>query len=147
MINRSGTSGTVELAVPVDGFFVHNQRSDGLTVSTPVGSMAYALSADGSILHPVLSGPVLMPIAPRSPSNRPIVIPQGAEVVIQVTSEHDVSVNSDMQSFTSLLPDDRIVVRRSERTVRLLHPIGYNYCAVLRKESHWHEYLTEDNRL
>ena len=68
-------------------------------------------------------------------------------MVIQVTSGRDASVNFDMQSLTSLLPGDRIVVRRSERTVRLLHPIGYNYYATLRKKLHWHEYPTEDNRL
>lgn len=93
------------------------------------------------------SGLVLVPIAPHSLSNRPIVIPHDAEVVIQVTSGRDASVNFDMQSLTSLLPGDRIVVRRSERTVRLLHPIGYNYYATLRKKLHWHEYPTEDNRL
>ncbi|CAJ0770323.1 MAG: NAD kinase [Ralstonia sp.] len=147
VVNRSGTSGMVELAVSVDGFFMYNQRSDGLIVSTPTGSTAYALSAGGPILHPALSGLVLVPIAPHSLSNRPIVIPQDAEVVIQVTSGRDASVNFDMQSLTSLLPGDRIVVRRSERTVRLLHPIGYNYYATLRKKLHWHEYPTEDNRL
>ena len=146
-VNRSGTSGMVELAVSVDGFFMYNQRSDGLIVSTPTGSTAYALSAGGPILHPALSGLVLVPIAPHSLSNRPIVIPQDAEVVIQVTSGRDASVNFDMQSLTSLLPGDRIVVRRSERTVQLLHPVGYNYYATLRKKLHWHEYPTEDNRL
>ncbi len=86
------------------------------------GSTAYALSAGGPILHPALSGLVLVPIAPHALSNRPIVIPHDAEVVIQVTSGRDASVNFDMQSLTSLLPGDRIVVvRRSERTVRLLH--------------------------
>jgi NAD+ kinase len=52
-----------------------------------------------------------------------------------------------MQSLTSLLQGDRIVVRRSSKTVTLLHPVGYNYYATLRKKLHWHEYPTEDNRL
>jgi NAD+ kinase len=147
VVNRSGISGMVELAVSVDGFFMYNQRSDGLIVSTPTGSTAYALSAGGPILHPALSGLVLVPIAPHALSNRPIVIPHDAELVIQVTSGRDASVNFDMQSLTSLLPGDRIVVRRSERTVQLLHPVGYNYYATLRKKLHWHEYPTEDNRL
>lgn len=147
VVNRSGISGMVELAVSVDGYFMYNQRSDGLIVSTATGSTAYALSAGGPILHPTLSGLVLVPIAPHSLSNRPIVLPQEAEVTIEVATARDASVNFDMQSLTSLLPGDRIVVRRSKKTIQLLHPVGYNYYATLRKKLHWHEYPTEDNRL
>ncbi|WP_454763519.1 NAD kinase [Cupriavidus campinensis] len=147
VVNRSGISGMVELAVSVDGFFMYNQRSDGLIVSTPTGSTAYALAAGGPILHPTLSGLVLVPIAPHALSNRPIVLPHDAEVTIEVATARDASVNFDMQSLTSLLPGDRIVVRRSDKTVSLLHPVGYNYYATLRKKLHWHEYPTEDNRL
>ncbi|CAG2129886.1 NAD kinase [Cupriavidus numazuensis] len=147
VVNRSGISGMVELAVSVDGYFMYNQRSDGLIVSTATGSTAYALSSGGPILHPTLSGLVLVPIAPHSLSNRPIVLPQEAEVTIEVATARDASVNFDMQSLTSLLPGDRIVVRRSKKTIQLLHPVGYNYYATLRKKLHWHEYPTEDNRL
>ncbi|KWR90297.1 NAD kinase [Cupriavidus sp. IDO] len=147
VVNRSGISGMVELAVSVDGNFMYNQRSDGLIVSTATGSTAYALSAGGPILHPTLSGLVLVPIAPHALSNRPIVLPHDAEVTIEVATARDASVNFDMQSLTSLLPGDRIVVRRSAKTIKLLHPVGYNYYATLRKKLHWHEYPTEDNRL
>jgi NAD+ kinase len=147
VVNRSGISGMVELAVSVDGFFMYNQRSDGLIVSTPTGSTAYALSAGGPSLHPALSGLELVPIAPHALSNRPIVVPDTSEIVVEIVNGRDISVNFDMQSLTSLLPGDRIVVRRSERTVQLLHPVGYNYYATLRKKLHWHEYPTEDNRL
>ncbi len=147
VVNRSGISGMVELAVSVDGYFMYNQRSDGLIVSTPTGSTAYALAAGGPILHPTLSGLVLVPIAPHALSNRPIVLPHDAEVTIEVATARDASANFDMQSLTSLLQGDRIVVRRSSKTVTLLHPVGYNYYATLRKKLHWHEYPTEDNRL
>ncbi|QET02248.1 MULTISPECIES: NAD kinase [Cupriavidus] len=147
VVNRSGISGMVELSVSVDGYHMYNQRSDGLIVSTPTGSTAYALSAGGPILHPTLSGLVLVPIAPHALSNRPIVLPHDAEVTIEVATARDASVNFDMQSLTSLLPGDRIVVRRSDKAVQLLHPVGYNYYATLRKKLHWHEYPTEDNRL
>lgn len=148
VVNRSGISGMVELAVSVDGNFMYNQRSDGLIVATPTGSTAYALSAGGPILHPTLSGLVLVPIAPHSLSNRPIVLPHEAEVLIEVSSGRDASVNFDMQSLTSLLPGDQIVVRRAVQSVTLLHPVGYNYYATLRQKLHWHEFPSaEDNRL
>ncbi len=148
VVNRSGISGMVELAVSVDGNFMYNQRSDGLIVATPTGSTAYALSAGGPILHPTLSGLVLVPIAPHSLSNRPIVLPHEAEVLIEVSSGRDASVNFDMQSLTSLQPGDQIVVRRAVQSVTLRHPVGYNYYATLRQKLHWHEFPSaEDNRL
>ena len=70
VVNRSGISGMVELSVRVNGSFMYNQRSDGLIVSTPTGSTAYALSAGGPILHPRVAGILLAPIAPHSLSNR-----------------------------------------------------------------------------
>jgi NAD+ kinase len=74
VVNRGATSGMVELRVEVDGHFVANQRADGLIVASPTGSTAYALSAGGPMLHPSIPGWVLVPIAPHTLSNRPIVL-------------------------------------------------------------------------
>lgn len=139
VVNRGATSGMVELRVEVDGKFVSNQRADGLIVATPTGSTAYALSAGGPLLHPSIAGWVLVPIAPHTLSNRPIVLPQGAEIAIEVVAGRDASANFDMQSLASLLHGDRIIVRRSEHKVRFLHPKGWTYFETLRKKLHWNE--------
>jgi NAD+ kinase len=144
VVNRSGFSGMAELRVSVDGRFMYNQRSDGLIVATPTGSTAYALSAQGPILHPQLQGIVLVPIAPHALSNRPIVLPDESKVSIQIVSGREVNVNFDMQSFTSLELGDTIEVRRSRHTVPMLHPVGYSYYATLRKKLHWHEYPSHE---
>jgi NAD+ kinase len=129
----------VELRVEVDGHFVANQRADGLIVATPTGSTAYALSAGGPLLHPSIPGWVLVPIAPHTLSNRPIVLPDGVEVTISLVSGRDASANFDMQSLASLLHGDRITMRRSEHAVRFLHPKGWSYFDTLRKKLHWNE--------
>ena len=139
VVNRSGVSGMAELRVHVDGRFMYNQRSDGLIVSTPTGSTAYALSSSGPILHPQLKGIVLVPIAPHALSNRPIVLPDDSTVGIQIVAGRDVNVNFDMQSFTAVELGDVIEVRRSRHTVPVLHPVGYSYYATLRKKLHWNE--------
>src|SRR5260363_202303 len=84
VVNRSGISGMVELSVYVDDCFMYRQRSDGLIAATPTGSTAYALSSQGPILHPQLAGIVLVPIAPHTLSNRPIVLPDHARIAIQI---------------------------------------------------------------
>ncbi|MCE1194018.1 MAG: NAD kinase [Acidovorax sp.] len=139
VVNRGATSGMVELRVEVGGRFVANQRADGLIISSPTGSTAYSLSAGGPMLHPSIPGWVLVPIAPHTLSNRPIVLSDATEVAVEVVSGRDVSANFDMQSLASLLHGDRILVKRSEHCARFLHPEGWNYFATLRKKLRWNE--------
>jgi len=140
VVNRSGISGMVELAVHVNGSFMYNQRSDGLIISTPTGSTAYALSAGGPILHPHVAGILLVPIAPHSLSNRPIVLPQDSITVIEVINGLGVIVNFDMQSQTNLQGGDKIEVRQSDKTIALLHPSNHSDYKTLREKLHWNEY-------
>ena len=137
VVNRGGTSGMVELRVEVDGRFVSNQRADGLIIATPTGSTAYSLSVGGPLMHPAIGGWVMAPIAPHTLSNRPIVLPESSEISIEIVGGRYVSANFDMQSLADLILGDRIMVHRSEHTVRFLHPEGWNYFDTLRKKMHW----------
>ena len=139
VVNRSATAGMVELRVEVDGHFVANQRADGLIIATPTGSTAYSLSAGGPLLHPSVPGWVLVPIAPHTLSNRPIVLTNVAQVAIEIVAGRDASANFDMQSMAALMPGDRIVVTRSQYHVRFLHPKGWSYFDTLRQKMHWNE--------
>ena len=139
VVNRGATSGMVELRVEVDGRFVANQRADGLIIASPTGSTAYALSAGGPLLHPSIAGWVLVPIAPHTLSNRPIVLSSTGEVTIEIVAGRDASANFDMQSLASLMHGDRITVKRSDYQMRFLHPKGWSYFDTLRKKLHWNE--------
>ncbi|MFC3110275.1 NAD kinase [Undibacterium arcticum] len=147
VVSRGAGSGMAELCVVVDGHFMYNQRSDGLIISTPTGSTAYALSAGGPLLHPNLGGLVLVPIAPHALSNRPIVLPDSCQIAIEVKGGRDISVNFDMQTFASLLHRDRILIQRSRHSVVFLHPKGWNYYDTLREKLHWNEYPSVEGQL
>ena len=138
VVSRGGTSGMVELKVEVGEQFVANMRADGLIVASPTGSTAYALSAGGPILHPSIAGWLMVPIAPHTLSNRPIVLPDLGEVRMEIVAGRDASVNFDMQSLASLLHGDTITVRRSQHQVRFLHPKGWSYYATLRRKLRWY---------
>jgi NAD+ kinase len=147
VVARGTGAGMVELKLTVDGEFMYNQRADGLIVSTPTGSTAYALSAGGPLLHPRVQGIVLVPIAPHALSNRPIVVPESSEIVVELVAGRDISVNFDMQTFTSLQLGDRIVITRSPHTITFLHPRGWSYYHTLREKLHWNEYPTNEGKL
>lgn len=137
VVSRGGSGGMVEFTVRVDGITIYNQRADGLILATPTGSTAYALSANGPILHPSLAGLVLVPVAPQTLSNRPIALPDGVVVEIEITDDRDAAAHFDMQSFSLLAPGDIVRTQRSVDDIALLHPIGYNYFETLRQKLHW----------
>jgi NAD+ kinase len=139
VVNRGATSGMVELRVEVDGHFVANQRADGLIIATPTGSTAYALSSGGPLMHPSVPGWILVPIAPHTLSNRPIVLANTSKIAIEIVAGRDASASFDMQSLASLMHGDRIEVARSEHHVRFLHPQGWSYFDTLREKLHWNE--------
>ena len=140
VINRGSASGMLELRLEVDGHFVCNQRADGLIVATSTGSTAYALSAGGALMHPSVASWILVPIAPHTLSNRPIVISENSEVVLEPVAQwRGACVSFDMQSISSLRPGDRLVVRRAPHQARFLHPLNWNYFDTLREKLHWNK--------
>ncbi|KOF55025.1 MULTISPECIES: NAD kinase [unclassified Achromobacter] len=141
VLNRAGRGGMIEVRVELDDAYMYTQRADGLIIATPTGSTAYALSANGPLLHPGLNAMVLVPVAPQTLSNRPIVIPDSGVLNMTLTAmgrvESGASVHFDMQTWSDLQPGDRIVVRRAPYTIRFVHPEGYSFFATLRRKLHW----------
>jgi len=129
-----------EFAVELDGQFVARFRADGVIVSTPTGSTAYTLAADGPILMPSVDAMVLTAICPHLLTIRPIVFPGGSEICVTVdVVPHETYLTVDGQEAVELLLGDRILCRKSERRVNLLrlHPNGlFN---VLRSKLSWGE--------
>lgn len=142
VINRAGRSGMIEFAVAINGEHMSRQRADGLIIATPTGSTAYALSVGGPVLHPGLRGIVLVPVAPQSLSNRPIVVPEDCDIDITLARspggrDHPANVHCDMQTWSSLIEGDRIAVRRADHGVRFLHPQRYRYFSSLQLKLNW----------
>jgi NAD+ kinase len=137
VVSRGVIGGMIELTVAIDGRFVYNQRSDGLIVATPTGSTAYALSANGPILHPNLAAIVLVPVAPHALSNRPIALSDDCTVEMTLTRGPDAGAHFDGQAHITLAEGDTITVRLSEHRIRFLHPRGYDYFRMLREKLHW----------
>jgi NAD+ kinase len=127
----------IELEVSVDGKFVHKQRSDGLIISTPTGTTAYALSAGGPILHPNLQAISLVPICPHTLSNRPIAVHSDSQIEITLVQFGDAQLSFDGQFQVVLKAGDKIKVKRAAQTISLLHPGDYCYFDMLRKKLNW----------
>jgi NAD+ kinase len=129
-----------EFAIEMDGQFVARFRADGVIVSTPTGSTAYTLAANGPILMPTVDAMVLTAICPHLLTIRPIVFPGDTEVAVVVdVVPHETYLTVDGQEAVELILNDRILCRKSSRTVHLLrlHPNGF--FNVLRSKLKWGE--------
>ena len=127
----------IELEGAINDKFVHTQRSDGIIVSTPTGTTAYALSAGGPILHPQLDAISIVPINPHTLSNRPIAINATSEIEIKIVQMEEASLSIDGQIKFPLDIRDKIQVTKAKRTISILHPKDYCYFEMLRNKLHW----------
>ena len=138
VINKAALARIIELEVWLNGLFVNNFRADGLIVSTPTGSTAYNLSAGGPIVFPSMNAVVVTPICPFTLSNRPIVVPDEAEIeLILKTENEEVALTLDGQVGFQLQAGDRVKIRKSRTTFNLVEPPNRNYFDVLRDKLRW----------
>jgi NAD+ kinase len=139
LLHKHNTARMIEFETSINGQFLNRQRSDGLIISTPTGSTAYALSGGGPIVHPSLNAIVLVPICPHTLSNRPIVLSGDSvvEITIAEGQEDNTQITCDGQSTFSLSAGDRLRIEKSPRGVQLLHPQSYDYYESLRARLRW----------
>jgi NAD+ kinase len=137
VVNKGDIGRMIELEVKVDGELIHILRADGLIVATPTGSTAYALSANGPILHPAVPGIAIVPLCPHA-----LVEPADHRQRQQhhrhrLLPPHDARVHFDGQTRFDARAGDVVRLRRSRHNITLLHPPGYSYFAMLREKLHW----------
>jgi NAD+ kinase len=127
----------LELEVTAEGERFCEYRADGLIISTPTGSTAYALSAGGPIVYPSLGVLVLAPICPHTLSNRPVVLPDSFEIEVRVkSSDHDSTLIIDGQEPAQLSAADCVRIRRGRYAVVLIRS-AHPYFEIWRDKLRW----------
>jgi NAD+ kinase len=139
VVSKGETGRMVDLRTWVDGAYVNTHVGDGFIVATSTGSTAYALSCGGPIMHPGLDAIVLVPVCPHTLSDRPIVVPAGSVVEIELADrfESRAQVVCDGIVLCDLEPGVRLRVARAAVSATLLHPPGHDYYRILRSKLHW----------
>ncbi len=132
----------IEFETRINDEFVNHQRADGIVVSTPTGSTAYALSAGGPILHATLDAITLVPISPHTLSSRPLVINADSQIKILICNTKDgiAQATCDGHLSTDVHVGDHINIRRKSDKITLLHPNQHSYFEILRAKLHWSEH-------
>jgi len=139
IIQKGNVAKLIELETYVNENFLHSQRADGMIVSSPTGSTAYALSGGGPILHPALNALVLVPICPHTLSNRPIVIDGNSVVEIVVGTPHidQGKLTCDGEIICELATEDKVTIQKKNKKIRLIHPADHDHFKILRGKLDW----------
>lgn len=139
VLSRGNETHLVEFDVTVNQQLVSHFRSDGMIISTPTGSTAYALSAGGPIMHPQLNAIVLIPMCSHSVSSRPLVIDGDSRIELKIspTNETDLRVSCDGHESRMVKPGQVVSVEKNGQRLRLLHPLDYHYYDTLRSKLGW----------
>lgn len=129
----------IEFELYINDEFVYRQRSDGMIISSPTGSTAYALSGGGPIMHPNLDAIALVPLYPHTLSSRPIVVAGSSRIRLIISQENHLNplVTCDGQSQTMSQPGDEVIITKSDKRLTLLHPIGHNFYETCRNKLGW----------
>jgi len=138
VINKAALARIIRIEVKLNGLFVNSFRADGLIVATPTGSTAYNLSAGGPIIYPSMNAVVMTPICPFTLTNRPIVIPDDADIELTLDNENEgVILSLDGQTGFAMRAGDRIRISKSPASFNLVQPANRNYFDVLRDKLKW----------
>ncbi|MCC6207820.1 MAG: NAD(+) kinase [Gammaproteobacteria bacterium] len=145
VVHKRNVARMIELETCINGRYLNKLRSDGVIVSTPTGSTAYALSAGGPILDPALDAIVIVPVCPHTMSHRPIVVDGSSEidVIIGNGNRDHAQVTCDGQVSFDLTAGDRLRIRK-QAPVRLVHLPRHDHYELLRAKLNWAE--TPKNR-
>ena len=139
VIGKGSQGRLIEFELRVDGEFVYRLRADGIIVATPTGSTAYALSAQGPILHPTVPALTLVPLNPHTLSARPVSVSDRCVIEIVMVHSIDARAHFDGLALHDMVEGDRLILKRSADAVRFVHPPGYHYFATLREKLGWSE--------
>jgi NAD+ kinase len=138
ILHSPESANMIEYEISSGGDLIHIQRSDGVIVSTPTGSTAYALSGGGPIIHPSLETLAIVPICPHTLSNRPIVLPADQPIELRLGQDTQLAkVSYDGHSTQLVKQQDRVLITRYGEPLALLHPEDYDYFEVLRAKLYW----------
>jgi|DewCreStandDraft_4_1066084.scaffolds.fasta_scaffold00303_28 NAD+ kinase len=139
VVSRGSISRIIDIEARVDGTPVTVFRADGLIVSTPTGSTAYAMAAGGPILAPDCRALVLSPICPHMLTLRPLVVREESRIELAVRgAERDIVATFDGQQAEAVGAGDRIEIRSAPGRVRLVEPPRSHF-EILRTRLRWGE--------
>ena len=138
VLHKGGAARVIRLSMTATRDVVGSYSADGIILATPTGSTAYSLSAGGPIVSPTVDCIIATPICPHTLGVRPLILPADETVTVEVLSPtQELLLTIDGQESETLVPGQRVVVRRAPQPVRLVRFPGQTFFSTLRRKLKW----------
>ena len=138
-LSKGNTGRMIEFETHVNSEPVGHTRGDGVIISTPTGSTAYALSAGGPILHPLLPAIVFAPICPHTLGHRPMVLDDSSIIELEILDLAGADGNVFIDGLKQLAVSGNEIIRisRAETVTRMVRINSHNHFTALRSKLGW----------
>ena len=138
-LSKGNTGRMIEFDTHVNSEPVGRTRGDGVIISTPTGSTAYALSAGGPILHPLLPAIVFAPICPHTLGHRPMVLDDSSIIELEILDLAGADGNVFIDGLKQLAVSGNEIIRisRAETVTRMVRINSHNHFTTLRSKLGW----------
>ena len=138
VINRGALARLAHIKTYIDDHYLTTYSADGLIVATPTGSTAYSLAAGGPVIHPAVPGIILTPICPFTLTNRPLIVPESANIKIRLTKGScDIILTFDGQKGLEIDDRDEIVIQKGPHPIHLITLPDRQYFDILKNKLKW----------
>ncbi len=142
VINRGATARMLHLLTSFGDEVMSAYPADGVIIATPTGSTAYALSAGGPLVEPTVQALIVVPICPHTLAARPIIIPSTESISVTIETEGgEILCVADSMDIFPLLSGDKVVIRKSPYTTRIVRLGQSNFYRKVRQRLLWAERL------
>jgi NAD+ kinase len=138
VINRGALARLAHIETYINDLYLTTYSADGLIVATPTGSTAYSLAAGGPVIHPAVPGIILTPICPFTLTNRPLIVPESANIKIRLAKGScDIVLTFDGQKGLEINDQDEIVIQKGPRPIHLITLPERQYFDILKNKLKW----------
>ncbi len=138
VINRGALARLAHIETYIDDLYLTTYSADGLIVATPTGSTAYSLAAGGPVIHPAVPGIILTPICPFTLTNRPLIVPEAANIKIRLAQgASDIILTFDGQKGLEINDKDEIHIQKGPQPIRLITLPDRQYFDILKNKLKW----------
>jgi NAD+ kinase len=137
VINKSALARIFNIEIKIDGAVITTIRADGIIVTTPTGSTAYNLAANGPIIYPEMQVIGITPICPHTLTYRPVVLPGEAVLDLTLLDSEETYLTMDGQAGFPLHQGDTVRVYKSRRVMPIYKPGEKSFFEVLKNKLKW----------
>jgi NAD+ kinase len=137
VIHSDSVAQLMEYELFLDDIFVYRQRADGIIISSPTGSTAYALSGNGPIVHPDVSAITLLPMFAHTLNSRPMLIDSKTKVKVKILNNPNCCISFDSHNKLKLASNEEVIIEKKAEELILIHPKGHDFYSACREKLGW----------